>query len=456
MVAGYADILPHFVRAEKLSVNNIATHSTSLQSWISSVVPMGIVTNDSFYQTDLSLRDSYFGLGFLMFFILMLFSKKDKQQKILLVVGSFFFLVSSVELFKNFVYDWVPLFGYVRLNGEFRIFALLCFILCAAMQLNKYYENKELFTFRLQWIFRAIFTILLVIVSFSLYKTFILKDSFIFRYAEIISQPGLPTKLKYFIDHISFYDSFWLHGSIQIVFLYFLRKALLFKSTRYLGNLIVADMVIASLLVIPFTGVGKASPAQVQAMLNETPKGFPIPNLNYKVAENAMPISDEDVLGSRSMYNKQIGTKEEVQYPIQLYNMKDFFKNENKIEKEYYQQRSWLFLKNKKVGDSLIIKKYSPSKIMVSVQSEENSELILQQNFYPYWKYNNQQQKKSVEKEGINFIKVPVEKGSSEITICFEPTFIKTYMAISLATLLCILILIPFLHYKKTKSPSLS
>lgn len=452
MLAGYADILPHFVRAEKLSANNIATHSTSLQSWISSLLPMGIAKNDSFYNTDLSLRDSYFGLGFLIFFTVMLFNKKTQGQKFLLITGSFFFLVSSVEIFKNFIYDWVPLFGYVRLNGEFRIFALLCFILAAALQLNKYYDDKIGFKKSLQRIFIALFTTLLIIVCFSLYKTFILKNGFLFRFTEIINQPGLAATLKYFIDSISFYDSFWLHGIIQILFLFFIRKALLFKDVRYLRNIVLADMIVASLLVIPFTGVGKASPAQVQSRLNESPKGFPVPDLNYKVAANPLTISDADVLGSWSMYNKQIGTKAEVQYPIQLYNMKAFFKEENNAARAFYQEKGWLFLKNKSAAENIIVNEYSPTKIIVKAETDTTNELILQQNYYPYWNYRiGNGKQKPVEKEGINFIKIPIEKGSSLITISFEPGFIKTFMGISLATFIALLILISYLSFKKTK-----
>ncbi len=455
MLTGYADILPHFVRAEKLSTNNIATHSTSLQSWVSSLIPMGIVKNDAFYNTDLSLRDSYFGLSFLIFFIVMLFNKKTQEQKFLLIIGSFFFLVSSIEIFKNFIYDWVPMFGYVRLNGEFRIFALLCFILAAALQLNKFYENRERFKKSLHWVFIVCFTTLLIIVCFSLYKTFILKNGFLFKFSEIISQPGLAAKLKFFIDHLSFYDTLWLHGTIQLLFLFLIRKALLYKETSYLRNLVLADMIVASLLVIPFTGVGKASAAQVQAMLNKSPKGLPLPDINYKVSANSFTISDDDVLGSWTMYNKQIGTKSEVPYPIQLYNMKAFFMAENDVARTFYQQQSWLFLKNKSLGDSLVVQAYSPAKIVVEVESDTTNELILQQNYYPYWNYKiDNGEKKPVEKEGINFIKIPVEKGSSLITISFEPRFIKTYMVISLITLIALLILIPILYFKKPKSIS--
>ena len=455
MLAGYADILPHFVRAEKLSVNNIATHSTSLQSWISSLVPMGIVKNDNFYTTDLSLRDSYFGLSLLIIFIVMLFNKKTQEQKFLLITGSFFFLVSSVEIFKNFIYDWVPMFGYVRLNGEFRIFALLCFILAAAIQLNKYYADRVSFKKSLHWIFITVFTALVFIINFSLYKTIILKEGFLFKFPEIINQPGLAAKLKYFIDNISFYDSLWLHGIIQLLFLFLIRKALLYKEPSYLRNQVLADMIVASLLVIPFTGVGKASAAQVQAMLNESPKGLPIPDLNYKVATNPLPITDTDVLGSRSMYNKQIGTKAEVQYPIQLYNMKAFFKEENNAARAYYQEKSWLYLKNKSFGDSIFVQAYSPVKIVVKVESNTTNEIILQQNYYPYWNYRiDNGENKPVDKEGINFIKIPVEKGSSEVIVSFEPTFIKPLMLISFVTLLILLILIPFLHFKKPKSLS--
>lgn len=456
MLAGYADILPHFVRSEKLSLRHITTHGTSVQSWISSLIPMGVVKNNSFYKTDLSLRDSYFGLAFLVFFIVMLFHKKTAEQKFLLFTGSFFFLISSVEIFKQLIYEWMPLFGYVRLNGEFRIFTLLCVILTAAIQLNKFYDNKPLFIKTLQRIFWVGFALLFCMVAFSLYQSMVLKEGILFSYTQIFAQQGLAAKLKYFIDHIGFYDSFWIHGSLQIIFLFFIRKALLYKDAGYLTKLILADMIVACLLVIPFTGVSKSSPAQVQAMLNKAPNGFPIPNIHYLVADNPLPISDDDVLGSWSMYHKQIGTKTAVQYPIQLYNMKAFFMAENNSARNYYQQKGWLFLKNNSMSDSLSVINYTPTKITVWVKSEMPNALVLQQNYYPYWYYQIQQQKKPVQKEGINFIKIPVKKGPSVITISFEPNFIKNYMALSFAALLVTVMAIILLLAKKTKPTFLS
>ena len=39
-----------------------------------------------------------------------------------------------------------PLIAYVRINGEFAIFALFSFILTAAFTLNRYFQGKKSFT----------------------------------------------------------------------------------------------------------------------------------------------------------------------------------------------------------------------------------------------------------------------------------------------------------------------
>jgi uncharacterized membrane protein YfhO len=93
---------------------------------------------------------------------------------------------------------------------------------------------------------------------------------------------------------------------------------------------------------------------------------------------------------------------------------------------------------------------YSPQKIRIRIDALQNNSLILQQNNYPYWYYSVGSRRYPVSSYGINFMKVPVTKGISEITLLFEPKWVVFGMAFSaLAILLCVIMLL-FLHGKKT------
>ena len=75
MIVGYADIIPHFVRGTQNSFVQGLEDYTSMASWQSVLFPLATTKNDAWFVSDLSLRDSYIGLPFLVFFLLSLFSQ---------------------------------------------------------------------------------------------------------------------------------------------------------------------------------------------------------------------------------------------------------------------------------------------------------------------------------------------------------------------------------------------
>ena len=81
----------------------------------------------------------------------------------------------------------------------------------------------------------------------------------------------------------------------------------------------IADLILASLMNIPFTGVGKASVREVQKVLNHSPPGIPTPQLRSAF----QPTQEEEALvGDWDWYSKQIAVNSESAYPIALKNMR--------------------------------------------------------------------------------------------------------------------------------------
>jgi hypothetical protein len=451
MIAGYFDLLPHFVRGEKISLVESLEHPSNAQSWISTLLPFATVKNDAFYNTDISMRSSYFSLTLLLFFILSLFSKKNSLQKFLLITGISFALLSTGGIFKTIAYKFIPLIGYVRLNGEFRIFALLCFILIASIELHKLIEEKKTFSGYLKWIYYAVEIILSAAIIFGIYKSISQKESFLYHISNISSASGLSIKLKSLIDSISFYDTLWIQGFIQLFLLWGIKWCLKFQNWQLLKNIVVADMVIACLLNIPFTGVGKASVAQVQEVLNKSPKGIPTPSLMPINQNDSVSTAEKGLVGDWSLYNKQIGSKEEVPYPIILKNMRAYFEKDAISKKENHLDKPFIFSTD--TSAEIKIHSFASQKIELEVSSQSSSQLILQQNFYPNWYYYNGSVKKEMNQYGINFMSMPLEKGVNKISITFEPSLVKTTMLFSLILfVLCCLALI----FIRSKPSSLS
>ncbi|MBS1510382.1 MAG: hypothetical protein JST86_06065 [Bacteroidetes bacterium] len=452
MIIGYADILPHFVRSEKISLSSSLSNPTNLQSWVSILFPLSTVKNDSFFNTDISMRNCYFGLLLFIFFIIALTGKKTSWQKFLLGTGIVFALLSSGGIFKTFAYKFIPLIGYVRLNGEFRIFSMFCFIVVAAISLNQFFEQKDIYKKKTAWILNTISIVTVITVITFAFIAIIKRDSIIFRLTEIMASAGLPGKLKAAIDGLSFYDCLWIQGLVQLALLLLIKYSLGKDKAKLLIPIVVADIVIASLLNIPFTGAGKASVKDVQAVLNTSPHGIPAPAMQPLAMNDTLTTDAKGLVGDWSMYNKQIGTKEAVPYPIALHNMNAYFELIKTNPRKAYADQPFLFVS----GDSssqLILEHYSPNSINVKATCNNNCSLVLKQNYYPHWFYSDGQKMSPIDSFGISFMQAPLHKGTQTIRFEFDPAVVKWAMLISLALFITYAVLAVFI---KTKPPDLS
>lgn len=430
MLTGYLDILPQFIRGEKVSLADSLLAPTNLKSWISALLPFAVVKNDHFFQTDPSMRNCYFSVTLLLFFILAFLNKKNKWQKFLLISGLLFALLAAGGFFKTIAYKFIPLVGYVRLNGEFSIFALCCFILIAAIELDKFIRQKNKFNGKIVWIYYILELLTIGAVMFGLYNATGNQEGLLYV-SGIFTQAGLVDKLKTLIDAVGFYDTFWIAGIIQTFFLWGIKWSLKSGNSRLLQQLTIVNLVIMSLLNIPYTGVGKASLSEVQEILNKSPKGIPTPVLQPIAMNDTIPSGETLMIGHWSMYNKQVGVTTEVPYPIILKNMRVYFDSTGGNAGLSFNDRPFMFTLPTDEKDSLKITRFSPAEIHANVQSPKGGRLVLQQNFYPHWYYLDGSGKKEMNREGINFMNIPLEQGKNNIIILFEPQWVLRLMLLS-------------------------
>ena len=454
MIYGYTDLLPHFVRSEKISLESSLSNPTNLQSWISILLPFSTVKHNAFFDTDISMRNAYFGLDLLLFFLLACFQKKSSWQKFFLVAGCLFMLLSAGGIFKTIAYKFIPFIGYVRLNGEFRIFTILGFIIVAAIALEEFLAQSNKFSGRIKWIYYTMEILLFACIFFGIIKAIGNKESFLYSRQAIFSQAGFSSKLKALVDAVSFYDTFWIQGCIQLFFLWGIKYCLRSSNINLLKKLAISNMIIACLLNIPYTGVGKASVAQVQAVLNKSPEGIPIPVLQPINSNDSLSTEEMGLVGDWSMYNKQIGTKKEVPYPIALKETALYFKNNETDTAANFLDQPFLFISPGSTNSKVSINSFSSASIDISVTAATGSELILQQSFYPHWFYQNETEKKEVRKAGTAFMSAPVVRPAGKIHFSFEPVFLQWMMLLSAVSFITAIVLI-FLLKPTPLSPSL-
>ncbi len=441
MIIGYTDILPYFSRGEKVALTAALKSPTSIQSWISVLLPLSTTKNDAFFGTDISMRNIYFSLTFFLFFLIALFKKKNGWQLFFLSIGLFFLLLSSGGIFKTFAYNFLPFIGYVRLDGEFAIFAILSFIIIAAIQLNKFIKEEEAFKGTAKHLYYLLEFILFASIVFGLYKTISLKSGVLYSLGDVFAQTGFSQKLKTLIDSLSFYDTLWLQGLIQLLILWLIKFCLREKKWTGLVKVVIAEVIIATLLNLPFTGVGQASVADVQNVLNKSPKGIPIPALQPIIKNDSLISAEKDLVGNWSFYNKQIGVTLQAFYPIALSSTNKYFSATPDTSLNIM-QRNYLFLKNDKENKQSSIQSFTGNKIQIKIFAHQDDTLVFLQANYPHWFYKSGENKNATLPYAATFISAPVKKGDNNIEFVFEPVKVKVGMLISLITFCMIIILL--------------
>ena len=145
------------------------------------------------------------------------------------------------------------------------------------------------------------------------------------------------------------------------------------------------------------------------------------------------------------MYNKQIGVKTEVPYPIILKNMNAYFLS---LEDNYLDQ-PFIFIKDPVNKNNVIIQSFSPNKITVTANTDTPTKMVLQQNFYSHWFYNNGVSKTPVQQEGVNFMSASLVTGANKITFSFEPSNVIYAMMFSAALFMIYCMTLLVLYFKK-------
>ncbi len=439
MITGYADVLPHFVRSERLSLEEALLHPTTASSWISLLLPFATVKNESWFITDISMRNCYISLLLLIFLLTGLFSKKNRLQYFLLGAAVFFILLSAGGIFKTAAYRVLPLMGYVRLNGEFRIIALFCLILFSALGLQRCIQPGVPLPRTFSRICYVLSALLLLAFAGGWYLNIRSHAGILYHLQEVLAAPGIAGKLKSGIDALSTGDTLWIQALIQGFVLAGIHWSLPFRRLRLLRMVVAADLIAATLLNVPFTGAGKLPVSAIQQLIEQTPAGIPTPALQPIEQQAAAYPDTEAIIGNWSLYSKSPGTVQQAPYPIVLKNMQTFFDSDT-MHRQAYLQKPFLFC-----TDSLAdvhLAEYDPQQIKVLIQTEKGGELILQQNTYPHWKYAVNGKEKTAATWDKSFMAAPVASGKSEIIWRFNPVWVKRVMLLSLlAWAGCILLL---------------
>ncbi len=447
MIVGYKNVLPHIKAADYLENLSLLTNPFSVQSIISFFMPMSTVKNTAFFGTDMSMRNAYFGLTLMLFFIPALFFPKSRQQKFFLFTGLFFLLLSFGGIFKYVTYNILPGIKYVNSPSMLMLFVIFSFILFATFSLNHFIAQKEQATATHAKSFFALQLFFLACIIIGIIGQFFYAGGFL-RNIQVIATPGgLDAKLKAIVDHVSFYDILIFQGILQLIFLGFINDNLFRMRYKLMIRFCALEMIIATLLNIPFTGVGQHSVKALQSQLEKVEEGIPAPLL--------IPIDDiykneddnkRDMTGSWSFYNKQMGVNRKIFYPMEMKNIDKAFPSSKSI----FSNKPYLFTTVDTSNSSIVITRIKDNVVELIIQSNVKDTLVFQQNIYPFWKCAlNGEGKKPIAYAGV-FNAIALNPGKNFVKFSFNPGIVNTGAMISKYALLICMLYVLIVLFKRT------
>ncbi len=449
MIVGYSDIIPNMTRGNKLATVSTFTNAFSIQSLTSLLIPLATVKGSGFFLTDISMRNMYMGLLLLFFLIIALRSEKNLHQKFLLGAGIFFFLISLGGPFHYLNYYVLPLMGYVRMPGEFIIFSLFCLLLFSAYGLNSFITEKKEFSEAYEKSYKLIKYFLRLFIGIGVLGIILTQKSILFSVFLNSSKMDKSSILKLIISNISFFDILIFQSIIQIYFIKKIKISLITRNFKKLIQITFAELILATLLNIPFTGVGKLSVGDINYIISKSPEGIPNPFLLNIDKSNNESYFDESPIGSWNFYNKQIGSKYYHFYPIELNTTKNIFKDSI----SFFSNKPYLFLLKETNINKIKILNYKVNSVELFLETNEDDTLIFQQNIYPLWTCSLNSQPNQIIKYKNAFNATYLPKGKNYVSFQINTNSISHAYDISKLVLLICTLYILIVYFRRS-SPS--
>lgn len=443
----FLESLSYLVRTESLTLANIQILPFSPQSFLSFILPFVTGGNSSFFKTDISMANGYFGLVAFLFLLFHLWKKLNRKSILLWSLGIFFLLVSMGDYFflRSFLYHYVPMMNLFRYPSLFRIFAILCFLLLFGLSFQNYEhsqkDKKNVFRLRLTII------VLGAIIS-SLWIYALLKVDLL--WPENLTADSIIA----FFNKSNNSEMLLIQAPIQILLL----LLLLFKTfskkgmsfLRFAMVIILFDLFLSVQLNCFLTVTSEAKVTLLQEKIDKFPAAFPVPS---------EPLSSVSHHGNKKhypiWYNLNILQKRVANNGYNNFKFRAYRSFKERQDAQGILNNQILFESGKTKIDSLEngvasnikIESFSPVKTSATINFDEDTELTFLQYYYPGWKtYLDGKEIDLFLKEDI-FLAVNVPKGKHEIVFEFYPENFLSYFFVSVFAI--VLILITLLIYRK-------
>ena len=426
---GYVTILPFYARGGPAQQALTTEAGFTPWAWISFFFPFATAANTNFFVTDVAMRNGFFGVAG---FVCVVLSLKSKQlyARVLLIAALLMLLLSTGGWVKEVLFSKMPLLQYVRYNGEYRVFSLLCFCVLAGFGLRKLEEGEKPFTLYFK---RA-----LMIVAIScccILITFAATNAVGFNalFAKLHQPLPAAQKIKAILAGSL---PVFLMASAALTLLVTVLSFIAVQKHRFnlLVGIVLCDVVFNCMIYLPVTGVGQVTLQQIQAVYNTSPKGIPIPPLVPINNIHTLDAKTTGLVGDATYYNKLIGTTKLTDYPSYFTSTAAYFNNRpivNQVSKHPF-----VFTKTAPSTGAITIQQFSPTVIHVLVNTPASDTLVLLQNNYRFWHATVNGQKVPIATMYTTFLSVKINKGANDVVFYYQDRWLGFYLLISLAVLI--------------------
>lgn len=474
LTAGYlfsiVELMPYIFRGKALLFSE-TSNPFAWSSMTSFLFPFSTITNKgSLNDTDLAVRNGYMGLIILINSLLMITLKKNLFQRVFFVLSVIFLLISAGTVFTRLFNEVLPLGGYIRLIGFFRIYALFFLFLSSGFTLQQVLDNK-IESYKIQRI--VILLIGITIICLILSASVVLASN----------STSLPVSLngkdiKDWIGNLTFHFALLIQSIIQLFLLLTIFFLVRKKKMQYLAFICFIDLLISSGLNTPFTVTGQKSVKEIQSLLDQSPKGFSEQQL-IPIEKKWQPISSTDkIIGNWDMYGKVLGSvNQQLTYPNFFTNNFNYFKTglNNVSRKTSFaffadsvsiytdsirftnNDSATCFFEKKSIPSKLknfinagitpakiIVTKSTPDSYRFRISSTQERFFVFKQNYYKNWHAKIDGKRTDIFPCNYTFMSILTPSGEHEIEFTYRPenairlSYISMFVFIILLIYLCL------------------
>jgi len=275
VIVSVLHLLPYMNRAGGLSLSDTLYGAFTPRSFLSFLLPYAAARGDmSWFATDLSMANAYFGLTLAGFFLYGWFVRKPLLLWIFLAWGVLTLLAAAGDAlpFREFLYRHVPLMNFFRFPSLFRIFTILAFIVVAGYAADKVMAEWDNRRKKLAWAYGVLAVIIIIIAGPLIRGRYLDLGSILRNDLFTFSDTATPARQVFFQGIVQL-----LFTGMILLVLFRVRNSL--RAASWFLLLLLADMVLAAWLNAPYSVYyEKAKQSDVKAIFKTLPKDFPLPN----------------------------------------------------------------------------------------------------------------------------------------------------------------------------------